>query len=216
MVEDGKNIDDKFRTRIIWFINSTLSEFINFQDRQLNIWNNLKLETTKYYFNNSKSQSILEVEAEFFKDIAKKDVISISIKEDRSGEMKSSNHQVKLSFNSWLDKNTLSFLFDTNTFWRKDKADFSVLKSTIQDYLKKFDKSYSIINNQNKKFIGWINIILHPQNEVFIPNSEDLKKEIKYIKGNREYNLIFALIPVWNSIKPLILTIKTASLASKI
>lgn len=206
-IEDGKNIDDKFRTSVIWFINSTLSEFINFQDRQLNTWNNFKLETIKYYFDNSKLQSILEVEAEFFKDNAKKDVISIFIKEDRSGERQSSSHQVKLRFNSWPDKNTLSVTYDTNVFWVKDKADFSDLKISIQDYLKKFDKSYSIINEQNKNFVGWINIFLHSKHEVFIPNSEDLKKEIKDIKENREYKIILALRPVWNSIEPKILEI---------
>ena len=81
------------------------------------------------------------------------------------------------------------------------------MRVSIQDYLKKFDNSYSIIKEQNKNFIGWINISLHPQNEVFIPNSEDLKKEIKDIKGNREYMIILALRPVWNSIESKILEV---------
>jgi len=206
-IEEGNNIDDKFRTSVTWFINSALSEFIAFQDRQLNTWNNFKLETIKYYFDNLKVRSILEVQAEFFKDNAKKDVISIFIKEDRSVEMQSSNHKVKLRFENWPDKNTLSVLYDNNVFWVNGKEDFSYLKIYIQDYLKKFDESYSIIKEQNKNFIGWINISLHPQNEVFILNSEALIKEIKDIKGNREYKIILALNPKWNSIEPKILEI---------
>jgi hypothetical protein len=203
----GKNIDDKFRTSLIWFINSALSEFINFQDKQLNIWNNLKLKTTKCYFDNATLRSIFEVETEFFKDNARKDIISILIKEDRSGEKENFSHQVKLEFNSSYDKNTLSFLFDTNAFWPEDKVYFDDLKNSICDYLEKFDRSYSIINKQNKKFIGWINIILHPKNEVYIPRSEDLKKEINDMKGNREYKIILALRPVYNSIEPKIFEI---------
>lgn len=206
-IEDGKNIDDKFRTSVIWFINSALSEFIYFQDKQLNTWNNFELETVKY-FDNDIPRSTLKVEVEVFKDNTdEEDVISLFIKEDRNGEKQNFNHQIKLEFNSRLDKNTLSVSYDTNVFWVKDKADFSDLKISIQDYLKKFDKSYSIIDKQNKNFIGWINIFLHSKHEVFIPNSEDLIKEIKDNKGNREYIIILALRPVWNSIGPKILEI---------
>ena len=206
-ISQGKNIDDKFRNSVIWFINSALSEFIYSQNKQLDTWNNFKLETTKY-FDNGISQSTLKVEVEVFKDNAdEEDVISLLIKEDRNGEKQNFNHQIKLEFNSRSDKNTLSVLFDTNAFVVNDKVDFSDLKSYIQDYLKNFDKSYSIINKQNKDFVGWINISLHPKNEVFIPNSEDLIKEIKDIKGNREYKIILALRPVWNFIEPKILEI---------
>jgi len=203
----GKNIDDKFRNSVIWFINSALSEFINFQDKQLNTWNNLKLETTKYYFGNSKLQNILEVEAEFFKDNSNKDVLSILLKEDRSGEKENLSHQIKLKFNNWPDKNTLSVLYDTNVYWVNDKIDYGDLKNSIHDYLKKFDKSYSIINKQNKSFVGWINIFLHSKHEIYISQSEDLKKEIKDITSNKGYKIILALRPVWNSIKPKILEI---------
>jgi len=206
-ISQGKNIDYKFRNNVTWFINSVLSEFINFQNKQLNTWNNFELKTTKY-FDNGTLQRTLKVELEVFKDNAdKEDIISLFIKEDRSGEKQSFNHQIKLEFNSRSDKNTLSVLFDINAFVVSSKADFSDLRVYIQDYLKEFDKSYSIINEQNKNFIGWINISLHPQNEVFIPNSEALIKEIKDIKGNREYMIILALHPKWNFIKPKILEI---------
>ena len=206
-IEEGKNIDDKFRNSVIWFINSALTEFIYFQDRQLDTWDNFKLETTKYYFDNSKLQSILEVKTEFFKDNTNKDVITIFLKEDRSGEKQNFSHQIKLELNSWPDKNTLSVLYDTNVFWVNDKVDFSDLKNSIDDYLKKFDKSYLTIKEQNKKFVGWINIFLHSKHEVFIPKSEDLIKEIKDIKGDREYKIILALRLIWNSIEPKILEI---------
>jgi len=206
-IDEGKNIDDKFRNSVIWFINLILSEFINFQDNQINTWNNFKLETTKYYFDNAKLQSILEVEVEFFKDNFSKSILSIFLKEDRSGEKESFSHQVKLRFNNWPDKNTLSVLYDTNVYWVNDKIDYGDLKNSIHDYLKKFDKSYSIINKQNKSLVGWINIFLHSKHEIYISQSEDLKKEIKDITGNKEYKIILALRPVWNSIKPKILEI---------
>jgi len=206
-IDEGKNIDDKFRNSVIWFINLILSEFINFQDNQINTWNNFKLETTKYYFDNAKLQSILEVEIEFFKDNFSKSILSIFLKEDRSGEKESFSHQVKLRFNNWPDKNTLSVLYDTNVYWVNDKIDYGDLKNSIHDYLKKFDKSYSIINKQNKSLVGWINIFLHSKHEIYISQSEDLKKEIKDITGNKEYKIILALRPVWNSIKPKILEI---------
>jgi len=206
-IDEGKNIDDKFRNSVIWFINLILSEFINFQDNQINTWNNFKLETTKYYFDNAKLQSILEVEAEFFKDNFSKSILSIFLKEDRSGEKESFSHQVKLRFNNWPDKNTLSVLYDTNVYWVNDKIDYGDLKSSVHDYLKKFDKSYSIINKQNKSFVGWINIFLHSKHEIYISQSEDLKKEIKDMVDNKEYKIILALRPIWNSIKPKILEI---------
>ena len=206
-IDEGKNIDDKFRNSVIWFINLILSEFINFQDNQINTWNNFKLETTKYYFDNAKLQSILEVEVEFFKDNFSKSILSIFLKEDRSGEKESFSHQVKLRFNNWPDKNTLSVLYDTNVYWVNDKIDYGDLKNSIHDYLKKFDKSYSIINKQNKSLVGWINIFLHSKHEIYISQSEDLKKEIKDMVDNKEYKIILALRPIWNSIKPKILEI---------
>ncbi|MCG2790301.1 MAG: hypothetical protein L6305_00940, partial [Actinomycetia bacterium] len=85
-IGDGKNIDDKFRNNVLWFINSVLVEFINFQDKQLNTWNSFKLKTIKYFFDNSKLKNILDTEVEFFKDNDNKFALSITLKEDRSGE----------------------------------------------------------------------------------------------------------------------------------
>lgn len=147
------------------------------------------------------------MEAEFFKDNANEDIISIFLKEDRSGEKESLSHQVKLRFNKWPDKNTLSVSYDTNAYWINDKIDYGDLKNSIYDYLKKFDKSYSIIKEQNKNLIGWINILLHPKHEVYISKSEDLKKEIMDMADIKEYRIVLALRPVWNSIKPKILEI---------
>jgi hypothetical protein len=206
-IDEGKNIDDKFRNSVIWFINLILSEFINFQDNQINKWNNFKLETTKYYFDNAKLQSILEVEVEFFKDNCSKSILSIFLKEDRSGEKESFSHQVKLRFNNWPDKKTLSVLYDTNAYWVNDKIDYQDLKNSVYDYLRKFDKSYITLKKQNKNLIGWINIFLHSKHEVYISKSEDLKKEIKDMVDNKEYKIILALRPIWNSIKPKILEI---------
>ncbi|MCG2788954.1 MAG: hypothetical protein L6405_03255 [Actinomycetia bacterium] len=206
-IGDGKNIDDKFRNNVLWFINSVLVEFINFQDKQLNTWNSFKLETIKYFFDNSKLQNILETEVEFFKDNDNKFALSITLKEDRSGEKEKFSHQVKLIFNDWPDKNTLCVSYDTNAYWIGDKIEWQSLKNSVYYYLKKFDKSHNILKEQNKNLIGWINILLHPKHEVYISKSADLKKEIKDMVDKKEYKIVIALRPIWNSIKPEILEI---------
>jgi hypothetical protein len=207
-INEGKNIDDKFRNNVLWFLNSVLVEFINFQDKQINNWNNLKLEATKYFFDNAKLQSILEIEVEFFKDNANKNTLSLILKEDRNGEKEELKHQVKFIFTDYPDKNSLSISFDINTWWGDDnKIDWQRLKNSIENYLTKFDKSYSNLKEQNKNFIGWINIFMHPKYEKYTLKPEDITKEINDIIGKKEYKIIFGFISKWNSQEPKIIEV---------
>lgn len=201
-VRENKNIDDKFRNNILWFLNSELVKFINFQDNQLERWNNLRQEARRYFFENNEFNSYLNLEVEFFKGDNKKNIISFLLREDRIGEKESLEHLIKIIFKESSNKKTLSILFDTDTWWGDPEIRWLDLKDSINSYLEKFDKCHSYIIRKNKNFIGWINIFLHAKHENYSLKTNEIMKDVKNIIGKKEYKIILALVPRWNSLKP--------------
>ena len=201
-IKKGKNIDDKFRNSILWFINSRLIDFIHFSDNQIPKWDNLNLETTKYFSGNGKLQGYFEVEVKILNDYIGR-YISLLLKEDHNRKSEESKHQIEFIFKEYHDKNTLGVSFDTNAYWinENNKIDWQKLEKFINGYLIKFDISYNNSRKHSKNFIGWINIIINPEHESYIRDSEELKKDIidnMNRIGKREYRIIFAFIFKWS------------------
>jgi len=198
-IQEGRDIDDKFRNNILIFLNSGLIDFIDFSDKQIFKWDYLKLETTKFFFNDGKQQGYINAEVQIFDNNIGRN-ISILLKEDRNGEKEEQKHQIKFILNKFNDENTLGVSFDTDVYWvnEDNKINWQILKKTIDDYLAKFNKSYRNLKRKNNKFIGWINIIIHPKYESYILDSKELKKDIKDIIGEKEYKIIITFIHQWN------------------
>lgn len=194
-LEQFKNIDDKFRNKVVWFLESHLASLLEFFDFQLNHWSSLNLSEIKYFFENNKLQSSLELDSDIYQENSK-NYIDIFLKEYRSGEPEL-NHQIKISLSELDNQDIVDISFDTNSFWNGSEIDWESLK--IKNLLEEFDSKYIKVKEQKKDFIGWINITIHPKHENYILYEEILKKNLKTIISKRKYKIFIAFKFLWTS-----------------
>jgi hypothetical protein len=192
-----ENIDDSFRKKIIWFLESELITFLNFFNEQISHWNYFELKSTRYYYDNQRANNYLEIITNTHtKGNKGKDIVFL-LKESRYGEPQF-NHKIKIVFKNMgnHNKNYFDIYFDTNFYWEGCKIDLLTIMQKIQYQLEKIDKEYNRIRRQNINFIGWINIIVHPKHEKnIINNKKEIEQFIKKPIKRKDYKIHIAFCP---------------------
>jgi len=196
-LNDEKNLDHKFRAKIIWFLQNSLLNTLQFTDDTLENNNNVEIKTTKFYMENGQQEGYLKISLYGDSDGSNK-TITVNLQEDRYGLPKL-EHKLEINFriNNSRYSNFFSISFNTNTYWDGQILDFSHLQESIQKHLKKFDQDKEKLKNY-KSFIGWINISIHPMHEGYVlKNKEKIEEFMRINKGNRQYTIVFCLNPQW-------------------
>jgi len=196
-----KNIDDSFRKKIIYFLESELVSFLNFFNEQISHWNYFKLNSTRLYYENQRADSYLEIITNTHtKENKEKDIVLL-LKEKRYCEPQF-NHKIKIVFKNKNknkdndNKNYFDIYFDTNFYWEGCKIDLSTIMQKIQYQLEKIDKECHGIRRQNINFIGWINIMVHPKHEKNIKNNKkEIEQFIKKAIKRKDYKIYIAFYP---------------------
>jgi len=194
-LDDEKKLDHKFRKKIIWFLENSLLNTLQFIDEELENNDNIEIETTKFYIKKKQQTGYLKIYLYGNSKHSKK-TITITLQEDRVGKPKL-EHQLEIYFriNDSQYRNIFSISFNTNTYRDGKPLDFDRLQESIQKHLNKFDQDKEKLKN-NKSFIGWINISIHPMHESYVlKNKEKIEEFMKTNKGDRKYTIVFCLNP---------------------
>lgn len=191
---DGENIDYDFLSSISDFINHSLVDTLDYLTKQKD-QEYIKIEIFKsMFYKIHNTQSLLEAKiySHFTNDISY--IIELSEKRYQS---KNKNHRIKFQFTDDLkqQKNFYYVSYDTNTYFEGNEISKIFLKNRITEKINEFDRSFVNVLKE-KKFIGWINISIHPQHENFvINNKQKFKSIINSIIGKNPYKVIVFLIP---------------------
>ncbi|MCK4527982.1 hypothetical protein KAW18_11480 [candidate division WOR-3 bacterium] len=194
-LHDEKKLDHKFRTKIIWVLENSLLNTLQFIDGELENNDNVEIKTTKFYIENGQQTGYLEICLYGDSDDSKK-TVAAALQEDRVGKPKLEHQlRIELGINYSQYSNVFSISFETNTYWDGQNLDFDYLQKSIQKHLEKFDKEQ---RRSNKSFIGWINISIHPMHERYVlENKEKIEELLRTTKGDRQYKVVFCLNPQW-------------------
>ena len=192
-----ENIDDGFRKKIIWFLESELITFLNFFNEQISNWNYFELKLMRYYYDNQRANNYLEIITNAYTKADNGKDILFLLKESRYGEPQFI-HKIKIVFRSRgnYKENYFDIHFDTNFYWEGCKIDSSTIMQKIQYQLEKIDEEYHRIRRQNINFIGWINIMVHPKHEKdIINNKKEIEHFIKKTIKRKDYKINIAFCP---------------------
>lgn len=194
ILTDQKNIDDKFRKQIMCFLETHLLEALRFYDFSSEHFDDVETKATKFYLEGGRQEGRLEVHCSGHKDSNKK-TLEIVLKGDRVGKQEL-EHQIKIRFiRSEAQERDQDFSVqpDTDTWWENESLNRDYLRKSIIDHLKKFDLDSTKVHD--KKFIGWINISIHPRHRSdILCNKEKIEEFLKKVTCNRQYKVIFAFV----------------------
>lgn len=194
-LENLKEIDNNFRNKITCFLNSEFADLVCFFDCNLGGWSNFCLKGTRYFVENNNKTSYLELHADSYTEDLK-NYINILLKEDRSGK-NNPESQISINLEEHENKEHNNIIYDTNSFFSKNKFPLELLKIDI--FLDKLDIGYSNAIKQGKNFIGWINIIVHEAyKKDILENMEELEKKIKKILSKKKYKIIIVFKFQWD------------------
>jgi hypothetical protein len=190
-----KKLDDKFRTKIIWFLEVSLLSTLQFIDGELENTDNLEIETTKFYVEKGQPIGYLKICSHGYANKSRK-TVKILLQEDRAGKRKLERQlKIKLETNHTPYSKIFSIRFETNTYWDGHELNFDYLQDSIQKHLYKFDKDKQRLKN-GKDFVGWINISIHSMHESYVlGNKQKIEAFLRKIKCDRQYKVMFCLNP---------------------
>lgn len=190
---DRKNIGDKFRQKIICFLEEDLNDLLS-SLRPNYILEEMRLR--RDYYDDKQSKDLGYLLVNIYECGNSKDKgIEIIIKEDRPGEPEL-NHKIEII----LEKKTKGYPtsnipYDTDSYWVDDKIDPefpNFIKDCIEKNVGEFDESFEKVKNKykNKYFEGWINIAVHAMHENYIiKNSEEIQRYIGNVIGTKDYKI---------------------------
>lgn len=196
-LNDEKNLDHKFRAKIIWFLQNSLLNTLQFVDDTLENNDEVEIKTTKFYMGDGQQDGYLKILLTGDSDDSNK-TITANLQEDRYG-MPELEHKLEMNFriNNPQYSNIFCISFDTNTYWDGQILDFDHLQKSIKEHLEKFDQDKEKLKS-NKSFIGWINISIHPMHECYVlENKDKIEELLRTTKSDRQYKVIFCLNPQW-------------------
>lgn len=190
LLQAQENIDDKFREKIISFLEVELINLLikcdSFSGYKELVANDVDA---------TKSPVVLIRVSMDKKDTSEREVI-ITIREDRSGKLKS-YHQVEIILKDGkTDKIGFSIEYDTDCYWEGCLMDRNKVKSRIEEKVKEFDKGFQKSKEKNKYFEGWINVSVHSMHEGDInKNKDEIWQFIKGVIGTKNYKIHVSFSP---------------------
>lgn len=187
---EEKFFDDKFRKKIIWFIESELVNLFHIADSQI---------LSKPYFDFQEKYGnddyYLEININAVSNQNKKG-IHFEIIEKRIKEP-SINREFNIIFEDRPNINKeLYSIHYTSAYWEGTRINWEPIKTRILGHLEQFDKYYIKAIEQSMTFQGWINISIHAEHEGYVLNHKDeINQVLINTVGNRNYKVFIALSP---------------------
>lgn len=194
---NGENIDDNFLFSVSDFLNSTLIDSLEYMSKQIHQdYIHIELFMNKYDKAGIRNSLF---ESKINKYANHEDIIIFELSEKLIGENNNRISKIKLRFVDDLNKqkNSFSVSYDTNTYFEGNEISELFLRNRISSIIRKFDESFTKVP-EDKEFIGWINITIHPTHEDYvINNKEKIHSLLKSIVGDKEYEIRVSLNPQW-------------------
>ena len=118
------------------------------------------------------------------------------MKED-SNNKNSPERQIIINLEEHENKKHYNVIYDTNSFVYKNGIPLELLK--IQNFLDKLDIEYGNAIRKGKKFIGWINIIIHEEyRKSILEKRKEINHNLKKILNEKKYKVIIVFKFQWN------------------
>lgn len=196
IIPDCENeIDFKFRKEIIWFLENSLLNTLQFIDTELSNTVCVDIKERRVYFRNKRQTGDLQIRSYGDFHNSEKTILVI-LKETRYG-LPGLEKQLKIRFRIGSTEYVEAFpiCFPTDIYWGGEELNFDYLRKSIQEKLDKIDRNRKKVNDK-KNFMGWINISIHSMHECYVlEKKKKIGEFMKISKGDRDYKVIFCLNP---------------------
>jgi len=193
-----ENVDDEFRKKVLVFLRSDLLNIIIFANSSLLDYESLQIESKKYYYKGSQQSGYLKILLERLPQ--RGEGFNINISEDRQDDSRKHRTQITFKPGDQSDKGNTYINFDTSVFWVGSSFTWPSIENTVSQHMVEFDTKFDklIKKKSKKRFIGWIDISIHPKHEEYIKSRRnEIEEKLRNTVAQKGYKIIVSFNPQW-------------------